>query len=216
MWNENYRKRLLMNNKESLFTMRDSWIKYYTYEAFYCGTLLGIFVFIMGGKFTLLFIPLYFIIFLSNMNDEYYVHFYDNKILYNHLDNVTAGFSVKHKEMYIANISSLKIYRHFYGIANNKKPIKNKFFKFLEVIFSYSSKIIMIPFPKILYFLGKAKHKNTNTLMFINENTYEYMVIVLSMLNDSEIENLRFFLLNKFNVDLDNIEIKNFFINFDY
>lgn len=205
-----------MSNEKPLFIIRDSWVKYYTYEAVYCGVILSIFIFIVGGKFMLLFIPLYFITFLSNINDEYYVYLYDDKILYNHLDNATAGFFSKHKEINIVNISSFKIYRYFYGIGNNKKPIKNSFFQFLEIIFSYLSGIFMFAFPKILYFFGKTKYKNTNALILLNKNTYEYIVIILSMLNDNEIKNLNSYLVEKFNVDLNKIETKNLFINFNY
>ncbi|GEM_PF-5125659 len=62
-----------MNNKEPLFMMQDSWVKYYSYEAIYCGICLSILLLLVDSKFTFLFIPLYFIIFLLNMNDEYYI-----------------------------------------------------------------------------------------------------------------------------------------------
>ena len=205
-----------MNNKEPLFMMQDSWVKYYSYEAIYCGICLSILLLLVDSKFTFLFIPLYFIIFLLNMNDEYYIYFYDDKILYNQLNNVTAGFLTKHKYMDIANVSSLKIYRYFYGIGNNKKPMKNNFFKFLEIIFSCLSGIFMFFFPKILYLLGRSKYKNTNALIIVDKNTYEYIVVILSMLDDNKIKSLNSYLIEKFSIDLDSIETKNFFINFNY
>jgi hypothetical protein len=204
-----------------LFMIKDYWTKISTECYLILAVFLVIFLFFCrGSAWVYQFLgAVTFLVGILFINKHKFLNFYSDRIEYNSLcKNYNDVYSI-HKSVKTSNFDKIAIYK-FSGLVIEDACKYNanitRFKKFLLLILSYALHPLNIICFSVLKILKRIDSINLNVLILLDSTHSNYFAIPLTMLSEYERVNLKKYLKDKLNLNLDNIEVRDRFIDINF